>query len=590
MFAVATSIALFTALGELALVAILRLGLHRQMHLGPHVVWMTPVALLVVFSLPTLMLVAGSRLWRRLARPCVFVGALVFLMMLNLILVERHFSIWALLILSLGIAVQAGRLAESHRPGFRHMLHVAAPHLIGLVLAATLIVEGGLALRERHEEAGLPQTPAGAPNVLFIILDTVRARELGLYGYDRATTPNLDRLAGRGVVFDLAIAPATWTVPSHASMFTGHWPHELSHWWSSPDHRPPAETIAQFMTGNGYRTAGFIGNWYHIGRDSGFGAGFGHYDDLGRSLAQIARGSAMIRWLSQRRGVRHVIGLYETLGRRHAPDVSRSFLHWIERDSDRPWFAFINYFDAHSPYLPPAPFDSRFGDAAADREPIVIEELNRRVEPTPEIARAERDAYDGALAWLDDQIGRLFKELDERDALDNTFVIIGSDHGEELGEHGRWGHAYSLYAEIVHVPLFVFGPGVPAGVHVEAPASLRNIPATIADLAGLEGKPFPGVSLARLWRAPDSRQAPDDPAFTEFGRYRSLYDGQYHYLVGVSNDLEHLFDHRADPLDEHDLVGLPGIEAVLAAFRKRVDAIAPPVDRKADVGTPPSGN
>jgi arylsulfatase A-like enzyme len=336
------------------------------------------------------------------------------------------------------------------------------------------------------------------------------------------------------------------------------------------------------MAQQGYRTGGFIGNWYHIGNESGMGAGFITYDDIGHSIAHVSRGVALVRWSSQQRPIRRLIGLYETLGRRRAPDVSASFLRWASASSDHPWFAFLNYMDAHSPYLPPPPFDAMFGTSVAYREPIVIEELNRNVEPTPERVQAELDAYDGGMAYLDDQIGRLFDELERRGMLDNTIVVITSDHGEELGEHGRWGHAYSLYAEIVHVPLLIVGPGVPAGVRVARPASLRSVPATIAELIGTTAAPFPGISLSGHWRGAEG----GDPAFSEFGEYLSLYDDRYHYLVGVFDDQEHLFDHRLDPLELQDLAS-PAMDSVLAAFRRASFAISPPGAREPDRVAPP---
>jgi arylsulfatase A-like enzyme len=190
------------------------------------------------------------------------------------------------------------------------------------------------------------------------------------------------------------------------------------------------------------------------------------------------------------------------------------------------------------------------------------------------------------MAYLDEQIGLLFDALDARGALENTIVIIGSDHGEELGEHGRWGHAYSTYAEIVHVPLLILAPGAPAAARIATPASLRNIPATIADLARLDNSPFPGISLAAHWRALDGGAAPNDTALSVFGKYRSLYDDQYHYLTGVWDDLEHLYDHRIDPLDENDLASLPEVAAILERFRRDVAAVAPRSNRKTDAGTP----
>lgn len=586
LLAVAVNLALIAAFGELALLAALKFGLDRKLHLGPSVVWMSPVAMLVLFMIPALILLLLSRIWSRLAQPVVVVTCFVFLMMLDLILVERILSLWALLFLSMGVAIQAGRLAQRHRGPFLRAVRVATPVLVTLVLVMTVVVEAGLAYRRGRAEDDLPAARTGAPNVLFIILDTVRARSLSLYGYERRTTPNLERIGARGVVFDRATSPGTWTIPSHGSMFTGLWPFQLGSWWLSPDKAPPARTLADFMTQHGYRTAGFIGNWYHMGYESGLANGFTYYDDLGRSPAQISRGSAIVRWLSQQRPVRRIIGLYETLGRRRAADVSRSFIAWLDSDSKRPWFAFLNYFDAHSPYLPPSPFDAMFGSSVAWREPVVIEELNRDVAPTPEVAQAEIDAYDGGLAWLDDQIGQLFTELDRRRALDNTIVIIGSDHGEELGEHGRWGHAYSTYAEIVHVPLLVLGPGLPAGTRIASPTSLRNIPATIANLAGLDDAPFPGISLARHWRALAAGQPVNDIAFSTFGKYRSLYDERYHYLTGVFDDLEHIYDHRNDPFDEHDLRGSPESALILERFRTAAAAIAPESDAEIDVGTP----
>jgi arylsulfatase A-like enzyme len=586
ILAVAASLALITAFGELTLLAALKFVLHRRLHLGPSVVWMTPIALLVIFAVPGLLFVVASRFWRRLADPGVVVTSLVFLMMLNWILVERIISIWALLILSVGVAIQAGRLARAHRQSFQRLLRIATPALAALVIVATIAVEGGLALSRSRAEHRLPPARDGAANVLFIILDTVRARTLSLYGYERETTPNLERLAARGVVFDRATSPGTWTVPSHGSMFTGKWPFQIGSWWSSPERLPPGTTLAGFMAEHGYRTAGFIGNWYHIGKESGLSSGFGYYDDLGRSPAQIARGSAMIRWLSQRRTVRRIIGLYETLGRRRAPDVSRSFLAWVDNGSERPWFAFLNYFDAHSPFLPPPPFDARFGTSVSYREPVVIEELNMEVDPTPEVVQAELDAYDGGMAYLDAEIGLLFDALDARGELENTIVIIGSDHGEELGEHGRWGHAYSTYAEIVHVPLLVLAPDAPAATRIATPVSLRNIPATIADMAKLDGAPFPGVSLATHWRALDGGPVVTDTALSIFGKYRSLYDEQYHYLTGVFDDREHLYDHRVDPLDVNDLAQTPEAAPILERFRRDVAAVAPASNRQTDVGTP----
>jgi arylsulfatase A-like enzyme len=333
---------------------------------------------------------------------------------------------------------------------------------------------------------------------------------------------------------------------------------------------------------HGYRTGGFVGNWYHLGRESGLSDGFNHYSDLHKSPTQIARCSALVRWLVERRRFRRMIGLYETLGRRGAPSVSSTFLQWVDEDGSRPFFAFLNYFDVHSPYLPPTPFNAKFGSDVADREPIVIEELNRAA-GDPETIRKERDAYDSGIAYLDDRIGKLLDELGQRGLLENTIIIVGADHGEEIGEHGRFGHAYSLYSETIHVPLIIVGPGGPRGLRVRAPVSLRNIPATIADLAGLSSSLFAGGSLARFWRDED---AASDTVLTVFDAHRSLFTDRYHYFTGVLDRREHLFDFLRDPGERYDLMGTPEAESVLPMIRATLAAVAPPRPSDRSLGAP----
>lgn len=584
------ALALLTALSELSILGLRKAIFGDTMHLSPSVVWMAPLATLVIFAAIALPLVALSRVWPRLASAAVVVAVFTCLGLLSFLLVERRLSLWALALLSLGIGVQAGRVAARHYPGFLRLTRITAVALLVLFTVGGAAVEASLVLRERRAEAAMPAPPAGAPNVLFIILDTVRAMSLDLYGYPRETMPNLTRFAQRGVAFEMGIVPGTWTVPSHASMFSGHWPNELTSWWSSAEKQPPFPTLAETLRAQGYRTGGFIGNWFHIGWESGMNDGFIHYSDIDHSPAHVLRASASVRWLTTRRWFKRVVGLYETFGRRYAPSVNASALRWIGDDHERPYFAFINYFDAHSPYLPKAPFDTLFGESGAAREPIVIEELNRVVQPGPEVVQAEIDAYDGGLAALDAHLGRLLDELERRGALENTLVIIGSDHGEELGDHGRWGHAYSLHSEIVHVPLVVVGPGVPAGVRVSEPASLRNIPATIADLAGLAPATFPGVSLAMHWRARAAGTLAEDTVLTIFNRYRSIHHDGYHYFVGVMDDKNYLYDYRTDPLERHNLAGTPEGERVMATLRELAERIAPRGGPAVDPTIPPPGN
>jgi hypothetical protein len=309
--------------------------------MSPSIVWMTPAAVLLVMTTVALPLVLISRRWRAPSALAVVTAVTVMIGVAGVLFAVRGLGVWAIALLAVGIGVQSGRLLAEHRQRVLPMVRGAALVLGILFVLLGTAVEGGLALWERRVESRLPPHAAQAPNVLLIILDTVRAMSLSLYGYERTTSPNLARWATTGVTFDRAIVPATWTVPSHGSMFTGRWPREMGGWWSTS--RPPSPTLASVLRSRGYRTGGFIGNWYHINRESGLSHGFTHFSDLDRSGEQMLRGSALVRWLSSRRSIREVIGLYETLGRKDARQVNRETLRWVGRDSSRPFFAVVNY-------------------------------------------------------------------------------------------------------------------------------------------------------------------------------------------------------------------------------------------------------
>jgi arylsulfatase A-like enzyme len=167
--------------------------------------------------------------------------------------------------------------------------------------------------------------------------------------------------------------------------------------------------------------------------------------------------------------------------------LNRDALAWIDRTEGRPFFVFLNYYDAHDPYVPPAGAPRPFsrGDADAPRSKLEL----------------ARDEYDNCLAYLDSQLETLFQQLEGRDLLEKTLVVITADHGEGFGEHDLYGHGVSLYRQELHVPLLVLLPsGASAGRRVHQPVSLRDIPATIADLAGpRQASSFPGRSLGRFW-------------------------------------------------------------------------------------------
>ncbi len=475
---------------------------------------------------------------------------------------------------------------------------------------------GGSSVGSRCPEAiarsARPLPPPGSPNVLLIVLDTVATRHLSLYGYDRHTSASLAELAERGVRFDSAQAASSWTLPSHATMFTGRWMHELSVGWLTPlDRARP--TLAEFLRDRGYATAGFVANTMYCASDSGLDRGFTSYQDhIFPELTAFKTAVTVDRvlmglhgltyfladWL-EAAGLRPVVPrLWRLLlnDRKGAAVVNREFLDWLSRrgQPERPFLAFLNYFDAHYPYrLPPGRLH-RFGAEPADaRQQVLIQywwDLDKtRLQPQ-ELAFAT-DAYDDCIADLDEHLGSLFDELKRRGVLEQTWLIIASDHGESFGEHpGVFCHGSSLYQTELHVPLLVIPPGgTDSKLVVKETVSLRDLPATIVDVLGLDaGSPFPGVSLARFWNttAPAAAPArasllpalaevvPNDPSNLDASGLPkkawplgALIQGEWSYIRHEGDRREELFHLRADAREERNLAGEPDAQPTLIQLR-----------------------
>ena len=242
-----------------------------------HFVWLTPLSNLMLFSAIGVLLATVAWLWPRRGgwlgpRLIGFLAVLPVLMVTS----PRLYPIaWAML--AAGIASCVAATLERHAPKLRRRLLISLPCLLVLDMILAGWTLGGDWLRERRE-SWRPLPPGNAPNVLLITLDTVRADRVSLYGYERPTTPVLERLARDGIRFDKARATAPWTVPSHASIFTGRWPHELGVTWDNPlDEKFP--TLAEYLGSRGYATAGFVGNTLECSYDRGFSRGFTHYED-----------------------------------------------------------------------------------------------------------------------------------------------------------------------------------------------------------------------------------------------------------------------------------------------------------------------
>ncbi len=541
---------------------------------GISMVWTIPASNILLFGTLGLLIAAAGIRWRgdKFGR-----GALVaFVTVAAYALLLQFGSLYWIgrILLSLGVGIQIGSFLSNHSNSVRRFVRAATLPAIALPVLTAFAFRVTDVLAERRAVAGLARPQAHAPNVLLIVLDAVRAEDLSLYGYSRATTPNLTRLASKSVVFDRAISAAPWTLPSHASMFTGHYPHEMSADWTVPlDGTYP--TLAERFRARGYATAGFVGNQLYGVPEFGLGRGFTHYEarkfNLGKVMATSTLGHHLVnrtnRWTHS----------YYRPGRRDAAEMNRRLLEWLPKRGARPFFAFVNLFDAHEPYEPPAPYDMEFSRT----EPPTRASRNERLNEAE--TRGLRDAYDGALVYLDLQLGHLFRELDRRGELSNTLLIVTSDHGEEFGEHGWVSHGNGLYYPVLHVPLLISFPGrVPGGVRVTEPVTLRDLGSTVLDLVGPgQSGNFPGRSLSAHWRGTSSSKfGPESPLLAEVARAQdqpdwyavskgamhSIIVGRHHYILN-GDGREELYDIIADPWETTDLVKVAGSETTLGPLR-----------------------
>jgi arylsulfatase A-like enzyme len=386
-------------------------------------------------------------------------------------------------------------------------------------------------------------------------------------------------------------------LPSHSSMFTGRWPHELSTGWLNPlDATYP--TLAEYLGSRGYATAGFIANYAYCASDSGLNRGFVTYEDynfpgltafkaavlVDRSVTGMQVVERLLEdWLEIDRlsSAMQRLGLLVNGDRKQAAEVNREFLDWLtrRRQPERPFFAFMNYNDAHAPYQLPPGRIHRFGTKINDQhENDMIQgwwSMDKTEISAPDLAFL-RSAYDDCVADLDEQLGRLFDELGRRAVLDETWVIIAADHGESFGEHaGVFCHGTSLYQTELHVPLVIIPPGGRASKRVVTETvSLRDLPATIVDVLDFKtGSPFPGNSLAHFWdQSSPSPSAAVDWALSEVvpidplkpdplemvkphWPLAAVNEGGWTYIrreEGVREELYHL---REDAKEAHDLAG-----------------------------------
>lgn len=350
-----------------------------------------------------------------------------------------------------------------------------------------------------------PTGPSAAPprkNVLVLLGDTVRADRMSLYGHERPTTPRIDRFAERGVVYDRALSAGVWTLPSHVSLFTGKDVSE--HGIDRVKDRLPASatTLAEILAHAGYATWAFTANPFvsdGTGVTQGFQVVEAAWSERWRgAVAETMRPRLLDGDVNARRA-RQQIGLGHTMGFQAAgPTAHRALVEWLEtRGDDRPFFAFINYMEAHTPRIPSPEARSRIMDASLSEHSLGVDQtVDANVawmagahDYSPRDFEALRAVYDATLVDWDDAVGDLLDELERRGDLDDTIVVITADHGEALGEHERMGHQFNVHSPVARVPLVVVAPGQLTPGRSEQAVSTTSIFGRILELVGLELPP-----------------------------------------------------------------------------------------------------
>jgi arylsulfatase A-like enzyme len=383
------------------------------------------------------------------------------------------------------------------------------------------------------------------PNLFLVTIESLRTDHVGCYGYDRATTPGLDRLATEGTRYSRASAPTSWTLTSHATLLTGLYP--SAHRVIEPRHRLAESyaTLAETLQEAGYQCAGIVSGPF-LRSAYGLQQGFEIFDDSPSSVTQE-----------------------DAHGDITNPEMEARILRFLleERDPSRPFFLFAYFWDVHYDYLPPPPYDTLFVPESAPSFDLRDYGSNPRVRPDmrPEELAYVVSQYDGEIRCTDDALGRILDTLRGRGLWENTMIAVTADHGEEFFEHGAKGHKNNLYAESMNVPLIVKWAGNAARPATDDRLTgLLDLYATLAEAAGLAAPATDGRSLTAAPRGPS------DPLFQElvttyYGRGASgrmkkageqwwaVQAGPYRLISVPARNVNVLFDVAADPMERAPL-------------------------------------
>ncbi len=399
--------------------------------------------------------------------------------------------------------------------------------------------------------------------MVLIVVDTLRADVLSCYRNADPTSPTLEGLAARGVLFEQAQASSPWTGPSVASLVTGRYPDELGIHELIDPLPESALTLAERFAAAGYHTGAVVSNNI-VGPDFGQQQGYASFHlERYKSRRRDGKGDRRPEFTADR-----------------VSDIALAWLAQATREGQPPFFLYVHYTDPHEPYVPPEPFRSAFlhGAAAPDEEYLLTHRYLRADLPSEELS-ALKSQYAGDVAFADREIGRLLAALPE-----GALIALTADHGEEFRDHGGFRHGHTLYQELVHVPLLLAGPGLPAGRRIAAPVSHVDLLPTRLELAGLASSDQRGVvepglsgrSLAGLIRGRSLGSRPVHALMEHEGtRLSAVRAGRFKLIEDSRSERPMLFDLTADPSERRDLAAAqPEVVASLQkALREREQAL-----------------
>jgi arylsulfatase A-like enzyme len=405
--------------------------------------------------------------------------------------------------------------------------------------------------------ASIPRATArpGMPNVLLIVVDTLRADHVGTYGYENPTTPNIDHLADRAVVFEKAVSQAPWTAPAMASLFTGLYPsvHGLDGgivWGKravSSDGLPFAvqktlppghQTLAEVFRHAGYTTAGFVSNLY-VNSIFGFAQGFDHFDDEYADY-NFEQGEV----------------------KRRAEVTNERVFEFLRAGLEEPFFLLVHYNDPHWPYDPPSPYGrSLISSYSGSFTPETTREVvvTHREVPPP---LSDQDLayiiglYDGEIQYVDAHLGKLLEAVRKLPTARDLVTVLTADHGEEFLDHGAFNHGYTLYEEQTLVPFIVSAPEQFDPLRVSQQVRLIDAAPTLLELAGVENQSpqFQGRSLVPLMAGSTLQPMDAFSEATNVGSQTALRSTDSHKLIFSMIDPQWLlFDLGSDPGELHDV-------------------------------------